>query len=96
MHKSHHLLFIIVLIPCMVYLYVIRKRCHCPLDGRFFFGDFHKNVISLKTQMSILSKTIDIDKYSTDYFYDGIKKIYVLLNFGVFKTKHCCISLITN
>lgn len=44
-----------------------------------FFGDFHKNVISLKTQMSILSKTIDIDKYSTDYFHDGIKKIYVLL-----------------
>lgn len=44
-----------------------------------FFGDFPKNVISLKTQMSILSKTIDIDKYSTDYFHDGIKKIYVLL-----------------
>lgn len=96
MHKSHHLLFIIVLIPCIVYLYVIRKRCHCPLVGRFFFGDFHKNVISLKTQMSILSKTIDIDKYSTDSFHDGIKKIYVLLNFGVFKTKHCCICLITN
>lgn len=61
-----------------------------------FFGDFPKNVISLKTQMSILSKTIDIDKYSTDYFHDGIKKIYVLLNFGVFKTKHCCICLIIN
>lgn len=80
------------------YLYVIRKRCHCPLDGRFFFGDFHKNGISLKTQMSILSKTIDIDKYSTDYFHYGIKKIYVhvLLNFGVFKTKNCCICLIIN
>lgn len=79
------------------YLYVIRKLCHCPLDGRFcFFGDFHKNGVSLKTQMSILSKTIYIDKYSTDYFHYGIKKIYVLLNFGVFKTKHCCICLIIN
>lgn len=46
--------------------------------------------------MLIFFKIIDIDKYFIDYFYDGIKKIYVFLNFGVFKIKYCCKCLIIN
>lgn len=53
------------------YLYVIRKLCHCPLDGEIFC-DFHRIGISLKTQMLILSKK-DIDKHPSFYFHHGIK-----------------------